>query len=606
MTPDHKARRAQVFSLDGKVANPLARTVLRAVGRPLGKALALDAISSRYQAMPAAGGLGEFLEGFIHAFGFDCSVPAGELERIPAEGPVMVVANHPFGGMEGLLLARMLRAVRPDVKIMANYLLGHIQELRDLFILVDPFGAAKSLARNISPLRESVAWLRGGGCLGVFPAGEVAHYNIRERRVAEPEWSPSVARIVKACGASVVPVRFRGANGPLFHLAGMIHPRFRTMLLGREFVNKSRKSVEVRIGRPIPASRLMDMTDEQAAGYLRLHTEVLGGAAAKPRRLPSLPVKRLERREALAAPRDSGLMASEIARLPGESLLLASGEFEVREARAGSIPQVLREIGRLRELSFRKVGEGTGKSMDLDRFDSHYSHVFIWNRARNEVVGAYRLGRTDEILASRGPDGLYVTTLFKLGPGFLRELGPSLEMGRSFVRPEYQKSYNALLLLWRGIGTVVAREPRYRRLFGPVSITNEYHAVSRQLIAGYFETSRDKPSLARLVKPRSPLKGASWISRAAGTLVSDVERLSELVSAVEADQKGIPVLLRQYLKLGGKLLAFNVDKSFSDALDGLIVVDLLETDRRQLERYLGKEGLAGFLSHHQSGWMRSA
>lgn len=604
--PDH-ARRADLFSLEASVRNPLARTVLKAVAKPLGKALALDAISRNYRMLPSGVPACEFLERAIDAFGFSCAVGAGELGNIPANGPVVVVANHPFGGMEGLLLAQMLRKVRPDVKIMANYLLGRVEELRDLFILVDPFGARGSLARNVAPLRESVSWLRAGGCLGVFPAGEVAHFKVRERRVADPEWSPSIARIIRACKATVVPVNFRGANGPVFHLAGLVHPRLRTMLLGREFVNKARKTVEVRVGRPIDPSKLEGMSDEQAAGYLRLHTEMLGGAGSRRRSLPArFPASPDRRQEALAPAQDAGLMQAEIAALPAESLLLESGDFEVREARAAGIPLVLKEIGRLRELTFRKVGEGTGKALDLDGFDAHYAHVFIWNRKAGEVVGAYRLGRTDEILKRFGPSGLYAATLFKFKPGFLAGIGPALEMGRSFVRPEHQKSYNALLLLWRGIGAVVAREPRYRRLFGPVSITNDYQAASRHLIAGFFESSREKPELSRLVKPRTPLKGAGWLKRAARSLVTDVERLSELVSAVEADRKGIPVLLRQYLKLGGKLLAFNVDHAFSDALDGLIMVDLLETDRRQLERYLGKDGLAGFLDFHTGGFKRSA
>ena len=333
----------------------------------------------------------------------------------------------------------------------------------------------------------------------------------------------------------------------------------------------------------------------------------MGRAGTKPGKSPSrFPLRTIGRQEALIAPRDPGLMADELAGLPEHSRLLTSGEFTVYEAKAGQIPLVLKEIGRLRELTFRKVGEGTGKSCDLDAFDKHYGHVFIWNHVKHEVAGAYRLGRTDEIWAEHGPEGLYVSTLFKLKPGFMHELGPALEMGRSFVRPEYQKNYNPLLLLWKGIGTVVAREPRYRKLFGPVSITNEYQTASRQLIAGYFESQREMPHLSKLVKPRSPLKGTSWLKRAAKALVADVEQLSELVSSVESDRKGIPVLLRQYLKLGGKLLAFNVDREFSDALDGLIVVDLLATERKQLERYLGKEGAAAFLEYHQGGYKRSA
>ncbi|WP_051271291.1 lysophospholipid acyltransferase family protein [Fundidesulfovibrio putealis] len=605
MNQQNPARRADAFSLSSAVRNPLARTVLKAVGKPLGKVLALDAISNRFQTIPQGAVGVDFLRGLMSAFGFTCSVSAEDLAHIPADGPVVMAANHPFGGMEGLLLADMLLKVRPDVKIMANYLLGRIEELRELFILVDPFGTGKSQARNIAPMRDSISWLRGGGCLGVFPAGEVAHFSMSERRVAEPRWSPSIARIIKSCEATVVPVHFSGANGAMFHLAGMVHPRLRTMLLGREFVNKAEKDVQVRIGQPILHAKIADMNDTRAAEYLRLRTEVLGGGEKKPV-FKRFPVRSIVRQEALIAPQDPDLMAAEIERLPEERKLLTNGEQVVYEAKAHEIPLVLKEIGRLRETTFRKVGEGTGKSCDLDSFDAHYSHVFIWNARAREVVGAYRLGRTDEILAAKGRQGLYISTLFKLKPGFMHLLGPSLEMGRSFVRPEYQKSYNALLLLWRGIGTVVAREPKYRTLFGPVSITNEYQAASRQLIAGYFESRPQMPDLSRLVKPRTPMRAKSWLKKAAKALVADVESLSELVSSMEKDRKGIPVLLRQYLKLGGKLLAFNVDRDFSDALDGLIVVDLLETDRKQLERYLGKDGLAGFLEYQLGGFKRSA
>jgi len=606
MNHQNPARRADAFSLSSAVRNPLARTVLKAVGKPLGKVLALDAISNRFQSIPQDATGVDFLRALMSAFGFSCQVSAEDLAHIPTGGPVVVAANHPFGGMEGLLLADMLLKVRPDVKIMANYLLGRIEELRELFILVDPFGSGKSQARNIAPLRDSISLLREGACLGVFPAGEVAHFSMSERRVAEPRWSPSIARIIKSCEATVVPVHFSGANGAMFHLAGMVHPRLRTMLLGREFVNKAQKSVQVRIGQPILPAKIADMNDTKAAEYLRLRTEVLGGGEMKQRVLKRFPVRSIARQEALIAPQDPDLMAAEIERLPQERRLLASGEQVVYEAKAHEIPLVLKEIGRLRETTFRKVGEGTGKSCDLDSFDAHYSHVFIWNAKAREVVGAYRLGRTDQILSAKGQQGLYISTLFKLKPGFMHLLGPSLEMGRSFVRPEYQKSYNALLLLWKGIGTVVAREPKYRTLFGPVSITNEYQAASRQLIAGYFESRPQMPDLSRLVKPRTPMRAKSWLKKAAKALVADVEGLSELVSSMEKDRKGIPVLLRQYLKLGGKLLAFNVDRDFSDALDGLIVVDLLETDRKQLERYLGKDGLAGFLEYQLGGFKRSA
>jgi putative hemolysin len=286
--------------------------------------------------------------------------------------------------------------------------------------------------------------------------------------------------------------------------------------------------------------------------------------------------------------------------------LLESGEYDVIEAGATAIPLCLREIGRLREMTFRKVGEGTGKGADRDAFDATYRHLFLWNRERQEIAGAYRIGRTDELLAASGPRGLYTSSLFVLKAAFFERIGPALEMGRSFVRPEYQKSYAPLLLLWKGLARMVAREPRYRVLFGPVSITNAYKKASRRLMASYFEDQVTSPALARLVRPRTPLRGQAWLAKAAGTLVSDLDDLLACLDDIEADEKGIPVLLRQYLKLGGKLLAFNVDREFADALDGLIVVDLLQADSRQLERYMGKDGLAAFTNFHAQGADRLA
>ena len=279
-------------------------------------------------------------------------------------------------------------------------------------------------------------------------------------------------------------------------------------------------------------------------------------------------------------------MAAEIARLPETSVLLASGEFRVIEAGAADIPLTLKEIGRLRELTFRSVGEGTGKACDLDAFDRSYRHLFLWNAVRCEVAGAYRVGRTDELVAGAGPRGLYTSTLFVLKRRFLDRIGPALEMGRSFVRPEYQKSYSPLLLLWKGLARMVVRDPRYRMLFGPVSISNSYKNASRRLMASYFEGAATSPGLARLVRPKTPLRGQHWLARAARTLVHDLDDLLTIIDDIEADTKGIPVLLRQYLKLGGKILAFNVDRDFADTLDGLIVVDLLAADPRQLERYM--------------------
>jgi len=599
-----------LFSLAPRPAGTLAQRLTALAEPALARLLSLSAIDTLHDRLPANLTGGTFIDAVLDAMKVRIRVAGEELARIPQQGPVVVVANHPFGALEGLILAKMLLAVRPDVKIMANYLLSRLPELRELFVFVDPFGGRSATGRNVRPLRECLGVLEAGGLLGVFPAGEVAHPRLENGRltVADPTWSPTVARLVRQTGATVVPIHFSGQNSRLFQLLGLLHPLLRTAMLPREFLNKRGHTIAARVGRPLDCARLARLPGCQGNAdpdaciirSLRLRTSLLRDRPHRRRLPPLFPSKGNLRQKPLIAPVAPEAMAAEIAGLPASAVLLASGEFQVIEARAAAIPLTLREIGRLRELTFRSVGEGTGKACDLDGFDKTYRHLFLWNVVRQEVAGAYRIGRTDELLAAAGPRGLYTSTLFVLKRRFLERIGPALEMGRSFVRPEYQKSYSPLLLLWKGLARMVVREPRYRVLFGPVSISNAYKNASRRLMASYLEGNASSPGLARLVRPKTPLRGQTWLARAARTLVHDLDDLLTIIDDIEADSKGIPVLLRQYLKLGGKLLAFNVDRDFADALDGLIVVDLLAADARQLERYMGKDGLAAFTAYHHS------
>ena len=596
-----------IFNLTPNFGGPILRRAVQLVEPALSRVLSLGRLRDLYAGLPKGLTAPEFIDALLAAMEVGIRASSDELARIPKTGPVVVVANHPFGGLEGLVLAKMLLTVRPDAKIMANSLLARVPELRDLLIGVNPFGGPVATGDNARPLRECLTTLKQGGLLAIFPAGAVSSPRLVNGRidVADAHWSATVARLVRKTQATVVPVRFAGRNSHLFQTLGLLHPALRTLLLPREFVNKQGTTVEARIGSPTPYERLARLAgndkdpDGRIMRYLRLRTALLRDRPHKPRRLPLFfPKQAAACQEALFPAVHPELLADEIAALPASATLHQTGEFAVIEAKAEQIPLALGEIGRLRELTFRRVGEGTGKACDLDRFDPFYRHLFLWNIEKREIAGAYRIGRTDELLAAHGKAGLYTSTLFTLKTAFFRQIDPALEMGRSFIRPEYQKSYAPLLLLWKGLAQMVVREPRYRILFGPVSISSEYKHASRRLMAGYFEGNASHPALARHVRPKTPLRGQAWLTRAAKTLVADLDDLLTLIDDIEADRKGIPVLLRQYLKLGGKLLAFNVDKDFSDCLDGLIVVDLLQADRRQLERYMGKDGLAAFQAYH--------
>jgi putative hemolysin len=515
-----------------------------------------------------------------------------DLALIPKQGPVVAVANHPFGLIEGAILASILLSIRPDVKIMANHLLAAMPQASQLCIFVDPFGGESAARSNHKGLKDAIAWLKQSGLLAVFPAGEVSHLNLKERSITDPEWNHNVARLIRITGATVLPVYFLGANSALFQLLGCLHPRMRTALLPHEFFNKHDRTIEVRIGSPIAPAKIRAYQDDQALiRYLRHRTYLLQNREAPRQIQPAVS-------EPPAASVPAELLAGEVAKLAPVRTLVETDDFLVLLAKAREIPNVLHEIGRLREVTFREVGEGTGKPIDLDRFDEHYWHLFVWSRRANEVAGAYRLGPSDEILARFGPKGFYTSQLFQWKRSFLDRISPALELGRSFVRPEYQKTYAPLLLLWKGIGEYLTRNPQYKLLFGPVSISNGYTAASRNLMVKFLRAYRQSPELTPLVQARNPFRQRSskMTDEFAGATVWDVEELSAQIADMEMDRKGVPVLLKQYLKLGGELVAFHVDRRFADALDGLIVVDLRKTDARVLERYMGKKGAAQYLN----------
>jgi putative hemolysin len=591
------------FALTENLGWPLPRPALHLTERIACRLLALDRCRTIYDGIPAHLTGRDFLGRLVQELGVSLEAGANEMQRIPAAGPTIVVANHPFGAVEGILLAEMLLRIRPDVKILANHLLGRFPQMRELLIPVDPFGGAGATRRNLRPVREALRWLGGGGLLVVFPAGEVSHLRLPGRTITDPPWNENLAGLVRSSGAAVLPVFFAGANSPLFQLAGLLHPRLRTALLPREFLNKRHRRMPVRIGSPIANRKLVAMgEDAELVAYLRLRTYLLASRAPASEAGVSAPPD-AGRLEPLAAAQPQELLAAEVEALPAGQVLAESGPLVALQADARQIPYLLLEIGRLRELTFRQAGEGTGREIDLDRFDAHYTHLFLWNREKLEVVGAYRLGRTDEIRARYGVGGLYSHTLFAYDGELLDRLGPALELGRSFVRPEYQRHFAPLLLLWKGIGAFVRRHPRYRMLFGPVSISRDYSLLSRRLIADSLQERCEIPELARLVRARTPLRrGRLGVKgcdpKLARALCRNFDEVAEVVADLDPGPGGIPVLLRHYLGLGGQVLAFNVDRDFSDVLDGLVVVDLTRTERKTLERYLGRDGAADFLRHH--------
>ncbi len=573
------------------------------------RALALKQLGDLYRTAHAANYNNplDFVKAVHEILNIKYSVIEDSLEKIPKTGPLVVVANHPFGGIEATLLLQLLRTIRPDVKFMANYLLGLIPETKDFCIYVDPFGGGNAPKINLKPIKETIAWVKNGGVLCIFPSGTVSHFHWKRKEVCDPVWSPTISRIIRHSGAVALPVFFPGRNNMFFQLMGIIHPFLRTVLLPRQLYNKRNTEIRLKIGNVISNEKLQTFaSDEDMISYLRLRTYILGNEQNfhSQIEIQDLPVPSKHQTRVLAPvinPVNPDLMQAEINKLPSKNVLLKNSELAVYCARFKQIPNVMREIGRLREVTFRQVHEGTGKEIDLDQYDNYYTHLFIWNKEKKEIVGAYRLAKADRVLKKLGPKGLYSSTLFDYKPGLLQQMGPALELGRSFIRSEYQKNYSSLLLLWKGIGAYVLANPRYKILFGPVSINNEYDSLSRELISMFLKANNFLPDLAKLIKAKNPMGRTKILGmdiQTTSVVVKDLKDVTDLLHDIEARHKTVPVLLKQYLKVGGKMLGFNVDTSFGDVLDGLIFVDLLETEPNLLDKILGKEGSKKFLAIH--------
>jgi len=542
-----------------------------------------------------------FARNFLEALEIHFEVDRMDLGRIPRGGPALVVANHPFGIVEGLILPVLLGSVRQDYRIVANAILAGLGGLRDVLIPVNPFETTQANFENRRPLRSCLKWLSNSGLLAMFPAGEVAHLDWMEHSITDPPWKTTAARFALRAQCPVIPVFFEGANSLSFQLTGAIHPHLRTISLAREFRKLRGKTIPVRIGSPVPSSVLKAYAEpDRATEYLRSRTFFL---SYRPRRAApgtSSPATPARPAATVDPPITGRLLCEEVAALPAECELIRNGDFSVYLATAHQIPRLLLEIGRSRELAFRLVGEGTGRQIDLDWFDNHYHHLFLWNRADGRLAGAYRLALTSEVLDRFGIRGLYTSTLFRYQPRFFERVGPAVELGRSFVSPEYQKSYSPLLLLWRGIIRFIQQRPEAAVLFGAVSISRDYRAASRGLMATYL-SARATHDLARLVAPRTRFRapGSHSIRRLA-SVAANIEDISLSISDIEADGKGIPVLVRQYLKAGGKFLALNVDPQFSDALDALLLADLRTAPPAILERCLGRADAKAFVKSLQS------
>ncbi|MFZ5635036.1 MAG: GNAT family N-acyltransferase [Pseudomonadota bacterium] len=512
----------------------------------------------------------DFLEAALAYLGVDYRVEERTLATLPANGRLLIVANHPCGGLDAMALLHAVGRVRRDVRIVANDVLMRLEPMAGLFLPVQAFGGSTGPDR----LRAIERALEAEQCVIVFPAGEVSRLGLRG--VRDARWRGGFVRFARRTGAPILPVRIGARNSALFYGASALYRPAGTALLARELFAGRGRPLQIHIGRPI---RLPDDIDP-AEGLREVRRALYAlGRGEPPAQAP----------EAIAPAIDQAKLLMAVA---GTELLGRTGDGkEIRLARIEAGMPLLDEIGRLRELTFRAVGEGTGRSRDVDEFDPHYEHILVWDATAGRIAGAYRVARAAQVLARYGLAGLYTASLFRYSERAVPRIAQGLELGRSFVAPEYWGS-RSLDYLWQGIGAYLRRHPDVRYLFGAVSISAALPVAAREQLVAYYQRyyGSDDAAAASLRPFRYFAAPPSFGELDAATA------FGVLKANLAAHGVSVPVLYKQYTELcepgGARFLAFGVDPDFGDAVDGLIEVDLERIRPKKRERYLAPAEMA--------------
>ncbi|MFD0861122.1 GNAT family N-acyltransferase [Sungkyunkwania multivorans] len=524
----------------------------------------------------------EFLNAILDEFQIKFDIPEEDLKRLPKEGAYITISNHPLGGIDGILLLKLMMEQRPDYKIIANFLLHRIEPLAPYVMPVNPFEEHKDAKSSIAGFMQSMRHLKNGHPLGIFPAGEVSTYKDGKLIVDRP-WEEAAMKLVKKAEVPVVPIYFHAKNSRLFYRLSRISDTLRTAKLPSELLTQKHRVIKVRIGKPISVDAQQEHeTLENFTDFLRKKTYMLANAFEKESILKKVPnsLKIPKAPKEIVTAVSPEMMEREIDDLrKADFRLLQSKNYEVYLAEASKMPKVLREIGRLREITFREVGEGTNQPIDLDQFDRYYHHMFLWDSDKKRIAGAYRMGLGSKIFATYGIDGFYLQDLFRFEPELHRMMSQSIEMGRAFIVSDYQQKPMPLFLLWKGIVHTTLRFPEHKYLIGGVSISNQFSNFSKSLMIEFMKSHYWDPFVAQYVHPKKDFKVK--LKDADKDFIfdeteADLNKFDRLIDEVEPGSLRLPVLIKKYIKQNAKVVAFNVDPLFNNAVDGLMYIKIAD------------------------------
>ncbi len=524
----------------------------------------------------------EFINALLDEFEINFEIPEEDLKRIPKTGPFITISNHPLGGIDGILLLKLLLEHRPNFKIIANFLLHRIEPLKPYVMPVNPFENHKDTRSSIAGFKGALQHLQGGYALGIFPAGEVSTYR-DGRLVVDKPWEVAAMKLIKKAEVPVVPIYFHAKNSKLFYRLAKLNDTLRTAKLPSELLTQKERVIKVRIGNAISVSDQKEHESlESFTDFLRHKTYVLANPFQRKKLLENIPktLKIPKPPKKIAGPIPIKSMELEVDALrKDDKRLLVSKNYEVFLAQAHTIPNILQEIGRLREITFREVGEGTNNATDLDKFDSYYHHMFLWDNDTQKIAGAYRMGLGSQIFARFGIDGFYLQDLFRFEPELYDMMSKSIEMGRAFIIKDYQQRPMPLFLLWKGIVHTTLRYPEHKFLIGGVSISNKFSEFSKSLMIEFMKSNYYDPYVAQYINPKKEYKVK--LKDADKDFIfdeteADLNKFDKIIDEVEPGSLRLPVLIKKYIKQNAKVVAFNVDPLFNNAVDGLMYIRIAD------------------------------
>ncbi len=548
----------------------------------------------------------EFLNAILDEFQIKFEIPEEDFKRLPKDGAYITISNHPLGGIDGILLLKLMLEHEPNFKIIANFLLHRIDPMKPYIMPVNPFETHKDAKSSVVGIKETLRHLRDGKPLGMFPAGEVSTYRDGQL-VVDKHWEEGAMKVIRKAQVPVVPIYFHAKNSRLFYLLSRFNDTLRTAKLPSELFSQKDRVIKVRIGKPISVAEQNEHeTMEEYSEFLRKKTYMLANPFEKESSFLTPPNLKIPRSpKTIVTPGNLDIMLKELDSLrKTDCRLLKSKNYEIFFTEANKIPNLLYEIGRLREVTFREVGEGTNESIDIDQFDKYYHHLFLWDKDNNKIAGAYRMGLGSEIFPKYGIGGFYLHELFRFEPELFDMMSKSIEMGRAFIIKEYQQKPMPLFLLWKGIMHTTLRHPEHKFLIGGVSISNQFSDFSKSLMIEFMKSHYYDPYIAQYIYPKKEYKvklkdaDKDFVFNEAE---SDLNKFDKIIDELEPGSLRLPVLIKKYIKQNAKVVAFNVDPLFNNAVDGLMYIRIsdipestmkpvMEEFQAELERKFAEKG----------------